>query len=65
MRLTYPIVLRHSEEGVAVARLALPGRWSQGDTEEEPVEEIQIAIRKYSEAAQQFLKEKPNSIIEI
>lgn len=57
MRLTYPIVLKRSEEGVAVGCPVLPGCWSQGDTEEEAIEQIQIAIREYLgalEAAQQF-----------
>lgn len=55
MKLTYPIVLKRSEEGVAVACLVLPGCWSQGNTEEEAVEQIQIATREYLEAAQQSL----------
>ena len=56
MRLTYPIVLKRSEEGVAVGCPVLPGCWSQGDTEEEAIEQIRIAIREYLEAAQQSLK---------
>ena len=58
MRLTYSIVLKRSEEGVAVGCSVLPDCWSQGDTEEEAVEQIQIAIREYLEAleaAQQSL----------
>ena len=61
MRLTYPIVLKRSKEGVAVGCPVLPGCWSQGDTEEEAIEQIQIAIREYLEAleeAQQSLKGK-------
>lgn len=56
MRLTYPIVLKRSEEGVAVGCPVLPCCWSQGDTEKEAIEQIQIAIREYLEAAQQSLK---------
>ena len=56
MHLTYPIVLKRSEEGVAVGCPILPGCWSQDDTEEEAIEQIQIAIREYLEAAQQSLK---------
>lgn len=61
MRLTYPIVLKRSEEGVAVGCPVLPGCWSQGDTEEEAIEQIQIAIREYLEAlevSRQSLKGK-------
>ena len=49
MKLTYPIVLKRSEEGVAIVCPVLPGCWSQGDTEEEAIEQIQIAIREYLE----------------
>lgn len=65
MKLTYPIVLKRSEEGVAVSCPVLPGCWSQGATEEEAVKQIQIAIREYLEASQQSLKGKTDSIIEI
>ena len=61
MKLTYPIVLKRSEEGVAVGCPVLPGCWSQGDTEEEAIEQIQIAIREYLEvleAPRQSLKGK-------
>ena len=35
MSIDYPVILKNSEEGYAVACPALPGCWSQGDTEEE------------------------------
>ena len=61
MKLTYPIILKRSQEGVAVGCPVLPGCWSQGDTEEEAIEQIQIAIREYLEvleASRQSLKGK-------
>ena len=46
----YKIVLQHSEEGYSVSCPALPGCWSQGDTEEEAIQNIRIAIEEYLEA---------------
>jgi len=43
----YKIVLEESEEGYSVSCPGLPGCWSQGETEEEAVANIQDAIREY------------------
>lgn len=43
----YNVVLHESEEGIAVFCPALPGCWSQGETEAEAVENIQDAIQDY------------------
>jgi predicted RNase H-like HicB family nuclease len=43
----YKIVLYRSEEGITVGVPALPGCWSEGDTEEEALINIQDAIREY------------------
>jgi predicted RNase H-like HicB family nuclease len=50
-------VLQESEEGFSVSRPALPGCWSQGDTEEEALEDIQEAINE----CLQVMNEKINS----
>ncbi|MFN6186025.1 MAG: type II toxin-antitoxin system HicB family antitoxin, partial [Microcystis sp.] len=42
----YKIVLYRSEEGITVGVPALPGCWSEGDTEEEALTNIQDAIRE-------------------
>ena len=47
MKTSYPIVLIESEEGFAVGCPALPGCWSQGNTEEEAVQNIESAIQEY------------------
>ena len=39
-----------SDEGVAICVPSLPGCWSQGETVEEALENIAIAIREYLEA---------------
>lgn len=43
----YKIVLYQSEEGYSVCCPGLPGCWSQGDTEEEALTNIQDAITEY------------------
>ena len=43
----YKIVLIRSEEGYSVSCPALPGCWSQGQTERETLENIRGAIREY------------------
>jgi predicted RNase H-like HicB family nuclease len=47
MRVHYKVVLHPSEEGFGVSCPGLPGCWSQGSTEEEALENIQVAIREY------------------
>lgn len=46
----FKVVLYEHKEGVAVKCPALPGCVTQGDTVEEALEEIQIAIREFLEA---------------
>ena len=43
----FKIALYPSEEGVAVCVPSLPGCWSQGQTREEAVANIAIAIQEY------------------
>jgi predicted RNase H-like HicB family nuclease len=43
----YKVALHHDEEGISVSVPALPGCWSEGDTEEEALENIRDAIREY------------------
>ncbi len=43
----FRIALYPSEEGLAVCVPSLPGCWSQGETREEAVANIQDAIREY------------------
>jgi predicted RNase H-like HicB family nuclease len=56
MSLDYPVILKKSEEGYAVGCPALPGCWSQGETEEEALQNIRIAIQEYLEVLQDNLK---------
>jgi predicted RNase H-like HicB family nuclease len=41
------VLLQRSDEGVAVSVPGLPGCWSQGQTEEEALENVADAIREY------------------
>ncbi|BBH39645.1 hypothetical protein myaer87_13650 [Microcystis aeruginosa NIES-87] len=53
----YKIVLYRSEEGITVGVPALPGCWSEGDTEEEALTNIQDAIREYLAALEERLQD--------
>ena len=46
----YKVLLHHSEEGYSVSCPGLPGCWSQGETEQEALENIREAIQEYQEA---------------
>jgi len=43
----YKVVLQKSEEGYSVSCPALPGCWSQGETEEDALENIKDAVAEY------------------
>ena len=58
MSVDYPVILKKSAEGYAVGCPALPGCWSQGNTEAEALENIRIAIREYLEARQELLHDE-------
>ena len=50
----YKVSLKKTEEGYAVWVPGLPGCWSQGETEEEAVENIKDAIEGYLAAVQEI-----------
>lgn len=53
----YKVALYRSEEGITVSVPALPGCWSEGDTEEEALANIQDAIREYLAALEERLQD--------
>ncbi len=56
--MNYKVVLEESEEGFSVSCPGLPGCWSQGETEEEALENIQEAIVEYLAAIEDLVKGK-------
>ncbi len=50
----YKVVLTKSEEGYSVSCPGLPGCWSQGDTEEEALDNIRDAIQAYLETVDEL-----------
>jgi predicted RNase H-like HicB family nuclease len=60
--MTYKVVLIRSEEGYSVSCPSLPGCASQGNTEEEALENIQDAIREYLEVVNETSKIAPESV---
>ena len=52
----YRVNLKKTDEGYAVWVPGLPGCWSQGNTEEEALENIKDAIKAYLKTAQELTK---------
>ena len=61
----YKIVLNKTDEGYSVHSPGLPGCWSQGDTEEEAIENIKDAIQEYLVAINESLKDTDVGEVEI
>lgn len=61
----YNIKIHKSEEGFAVWCEDLPGCFSQGETKEEAVENIKIAIHEYLEAKKEMEKNETSISIEV
>lgn len=62
---TYRVVLYRSDEGYSVSCPGLPGCWSEGETEEEALANIRVAIREYVEAAEDLAKKEEGRIVEV
>ena len=43
----YKVVLHRTDEGISVSVPGLPGCWSEGDTEQEALDNIRDAIHEY------------------
>ncbi len=52
----YQVVLQKTDDGYAISCPALPGCWSQGQSEEEAIENIKDAIREYLAAVRESIK---------
>ena len=61
----YKIALFRDEEGISVSVPALPGCWSEGDTEEEAMANIQDAIREYLAALEDRFRDAEIREVEV
>ncbi len=61
----YKVVLQKSEEGYSVSCPALPGCWSQGETEEDALENIKDAIEGYLFVLDEQLKDADVREVEV
>jgi len=61
----YKIALYKSDEGYSVSCPGLPGCWSQGETEEEAITNIQDAIKEYLAAVDELLPDAEMREVEI
>jgi predicted RNase H-like HicB family nuclease len=61
----YRVVLHPSEEGYSVSVPGLPGCWSEGDTEEEALENIRDAIQEYLAAIEEQVPQEELREVEV
>jgi predicted RNase H-like HicB family nuclease len=61
----YKVVLFHDEEGISVCVPALPGCWSEGDTEAEALANIQDAIADYLAALEDRFRDAEVREVEV
>ncbi len=61
----YKVVLQKSEEGYSISCPVLPGCWSQGETEEDALENIKDAIEGYLDVLDEQLKDADVREVEI
>ncbi len=61
----YKVKLKKSEEGYAVWCPTLPGCWSQGETEDEALENIKDAIQAYLETVEELDRDAESRYVEV
>ena len=61
----YRIALHKSNEGFSVSVPGLPGCWSQGETEQEALENVREAIREYLSVVEDQLRGEETREIEV
>ena len=61
----YTVIFHRTEEGISVSVPGLPGCWSEGDTEEEALENIQDAIQEYLTAVKEISRDQETREIEV
>lgn len=63
--MNYKVVLQKSEEGYSVSCPGLPGCWSQGETEEEALANIQDAIKEFLAVVNEMVKDADVREVEV
>ena len=61
----YQVVLHRTDEGISVSVPALPGCWSEGDTDEEALANIRDAIADYLAALRDQFREAEVREVEV
>ena len=61
----YKVAIYRSGEGITISVPALPGCWSEGDTQEEALANIQDAIREYLAALEDRFQGAEVSEVEV
>jgi predicted RNase H-like HicB family nuclease len=61
----YKVAIFRTEEGISVSVPALPGCWSEGDTEAEALENIRDAIVDYLAALEDRMKDAEVREVEV
>lgn len=61
----YTVIFHRNEEGISVSVPGLPGCWSEGDTEEEALANIQDAISEYLAAVKEMSRDQETHEIEV
>ena len=61
----YKVALQQTDEGVSVWVPGLPGCWSQGDSEEEALANIEDAIREYLAVVDENLRDAQVREVEV
>ncbi|OGU27496.1 MAG: hypothetical protein A2057_05220 [Ignavibacteria bacterium GWA2_35_9] len=63
--MTYKVNLKKGDEGYSIWVPGLPGCWSQGNTEEEALENIKDAIQAYLETVEELSQDKESRYVEV
>ena len=61
----YTVIFHRTEEGISVSVPGLPGCWSEGNTEEEALENIRDCIREYLAALKEINRDQETHEIEV
>jgi predicted RNase H-like HicB family nuclease len=61
----YKVNIRRTDKGYAVWCPGLPGCWSQGETEEEALDNIRDAIEAYLETVEELTKNRESRYVEV